>query len=170
MKYLISYFYNIRFMTPNMLPISTAARDPAWFHQNMDNNYRFLDNNCVLNGFRMDELVMPQERYSQLIRQNMDCTSLCNKEERTGLNPCPFMVEYAKYLRETFPNFSDFLAKCDEEVERLNSHLHFGFDTIVFIVHEAPSRGCAERPVIQDWFRENGYELEEFEPCKKELI
>lgn len=32
MKILISYFYQIRFFKPNMIPLSTAAFDPKWFH------------------------------------------------------------------------------------------------------------------------------------------
>ena len=161
-KYYISYFYQIRFMKSNMLPISTAAHDPSWFHKDKDDSYRYLDKNCVLNGCRMDDLVLPLERYSKLVRNNLDCPTLCGKGKSIVSKTCPFMLSYAEYLRERYSNFNDFLAQCEQEVEFLNSRFNFGIDTVIFIVHEAPSRDCAERPVIQEWFRENGYELEEF--------
>lgn len=162
MKYLISYFYQIRFMTSNMLPVSTAAYDPKWFHKDNDNNYRYLDKNCVLNGYRMEKLVLSSRRYHNLERNKLDCVSICGNGKAIISDTCPFMIEYAEHLRETYPNFNDFLAECEKEVEELNSRFNFGIDTIVLIVHETPSRGCGERPVLQEWFRENGYELEEF--------
>jgi hypothetical protein len=33
---------------------------------------------------------------------------------------------------------------------------------IVLIVHEATNNPCSERRVIQEWFRDNGYPIEEF--------
>ena len=32
MKIRISYFYQVRNFKPNMIPMSTAISDPAWFH------------------------------------------------------------------------------------------------------------------------------------------
>lgn len=32
MKFYTSYFYKLRFFTPNMLPFSTAKWDPKWYH------------------------------------------------------------------------------------------------------------------------------------------
>lgn len=35
MKIYTSYFYQIRFFKPNMIPLSTAKYDPSWFHKGL---------------------------------------------------------------------------------------------------------------------------------------
>ena len=52
MKVYTSYFYKIRFFKPNMIPISTALRDPKWYHQNQNQEHWFIDKNGVINGLR----------------------------------------------------------------------------------------------------------------------
>ena len=37
-----------------------------------------------------------------------------------------------------------------------------GEPTIVFIVHEAPDNKCSERASIQQWLKNAGYEVEEW--------
>ena len=39
MKFYISYFYQIRNFSPNMIPISTTVSDPDWFHKGEDGIY-----------------------------------------------------------------------------------------------------------------------------------
>ena len=56
MKVATSYFYQIRFFKPNMIPVSTAMWDPKWFH-NFKNQYHvFKDRNGVYNGLRYPAL------------------------------------------------------------------------------------------------------------------
>ena len=43
MKLAISYFYKIRFFQPWMIPISTAAWDPKYYHDNRGKDYLFVD-------------------------------------------------------------------------------------------------------------------------------
>ena len=45
MKIMTSYFYQIRFFKPYMIPLSTAKWDPKWFHRNQGQNYQFKDKN-----------------------------------------------------------------------------------------------------------------------------
>ena len=61
MKFYTSYFYQVRFFTPNMIPISTAKWDPKWFHDFQDNKYVFLDKRGVCNGLRADPFVLGEE-------------------------------------------------------------------------------------------------------------
>ena len=43
MKFALGYFYQVRFFTPNMIPVSTAVSDPKWYHQNKGPQFTFLD-------------------------------------------------------------------------------------------------------------------------------
>ena len=156
-KFYISYFYQIRNMTSNILPVSTAMWDPTWFHNGKGNGYRYMDKNNVINGVRMNELCMEMYRYEKLIKNKVDCGEHC-----PGLEGCQFMIEYAKCIREKNPDFQKFITFCEEYLQFLNQKFNFGLDTIVFIVHEAPDRVCGERPILQAWFEENGYELKEW--------
>lgn len=52
MKLAISYFYQIRFFKPYMIPVSTAHWDPDWYHDWMGDAHMFVDKRGVLNGVR----------------------------------------------------------------------------------------------------------------------
>ena len=46
MQIMTSYFYQVRFMKPNMIPLSTALSDPQWFHKGTyDKTIQFKDKN-----------------------------------------------------------------------------------------------------------------------------
>lgn len=156
-KFYISYFYQIRNMKSNMLPVSTAMWDPKWFHNGKGENYRYMDKNGVVNGIRMNQLCMEMYIYEQLIKNSVDCGEHC-----PGIEQCQFMQEYAKCIREKNPDFQKFISFCDRYIQYLNQRLNLCLDTIIFIVYEAPSRGCGERPELQRWFAENGFELLEW--------
>lgn len=157
-KFYISYFYQIRNMTPNMLPVSTAMYDPKWFHNGNGNGYRYIDKNGVINGVRMNEVCMEAYRVEDLIKKGI----MCNQECPRNLQICSFMQEYAKCIRDKNPDFNKFISFCEGYLQFLNQRLNLCLDTIIFIVHENPLINCGERPVLQQWFLENGIELEEF--------
>lgn len=157
-NFYISYFYQIRNMKSNMLPVSTAMWDPKWFHNGKGEHYRYMDKNGVINGVRMIDLMMPLYKWEELVKRNESCEQCSNWI--AGM--CPFMQEYAKTIREKNPDFNKFITFCDGYLQFLNQRLNLCLDTIIFIVHEAPSRGCGERPELQRWFAENGMELKEF--------
>ena len=164
-NFYISYFYQIRNMKPNMLPVSTAMWDPKWFHDDKRGRWKYMDKNGVINGVRMIDLMMPLYKWEELVKRNESC-------EHCGINNgangswisgmCPFMKEYAKCIREKNPDFQKFINFCDGYLQFLNQRLNLCLDTIIFIVHEAPSKGCGERPELQRWFAENGMELKEW--------
>lgn len=172
MKYYISYFYQIRNMKPNMLPMSTAMYDPKWFHNNLGNGYRYFDKNGVINGVRIDRLIFDKSRYDFLIDSEADCQKVCQKDQPKFYENngwwCPFMCSYAYNIREKNPDFNEFITFCDRYVDFLNQKLSANIDTIIFIVHEPTSVICGERPVLQHWFKENGFELKEWN--KNEIL
>lgn len=158
-NFFISYFYQIRNMSSNMLPVSTAMYDPAWFHDGKGIGNRYLDKNCVVNGVRMNEVMMDAYRVADLIKAGSMCGPNCSHRAE---EMCPYMQEYAKCIRAKNPDFKQFITFCEGYVQFLNQKFNFGIDTIIFIVHENPLISCGERPVLQQWFEENGYELKEW--------
>ena len=147
MKFYISYFYQIRFFTPNMIPISTAMWDPKWYRREIPTP----DKNGVIIGYRASIFNFPGEKWSELVKNDQECRKNCPFSP-----PCAFMKEYRKYLDtidfdELLKGFQDFCDKTDIE------------DPIfVLIVHEAPTCKCSERPVLQEWFKDHGIILEEW--------
>lgn len=180
-NFYISYFYQIRNMKPNMLPVSTAMLDPKWFHYgrydqikftdpcgsliSYDVKRKYIDKNGVINGVRMIDLIMPLYKWEELVKRNESCEHCRINNGAAGdlfSGMCPFMQEYANCIREKNPDFQKFITFCDGYLQFLNQHLNLCLDTIIFIVHEAPSKGCGERPELQRWFAENGMELKEW--------
>lgn len=151
MKILISYFYQIRNMSPNMIPLSTACGDPAWFHNfKEDKNYQFKDKRGVWNGARA-EIFSPSEVYCA----DGGCCKGCSKNPET----CDFLKNYLEYLRSL-----DFYTEWDHFKGICEQALLVGITNPipVLIVHEAPTNKCSERGPLIQWFKENGYELKEF--------
>lgn len=153
-KILISYFYQIRFFKPNYIPISTAFFDPKYYHQGCGKNYQFTDKNGVINGIRA-EVFMPGE----------ECEGLChgpqNCQYKDRTLRCEFLKTYKKQLEKL--NFEDCLERFTTLGNRVKDYLKFEEEPIlVLIVYETPNNPCSERWPLIEWFRENGYELEEF--------
>jgi len=162
MKVYISYFYQIRNFTPNMLPLSTAMYPPKWFNKN---NRYWMDARGVINGVSIDEFIFPKHLFDNVLDDNNKCGNDC------GFYPigedwfkwCPFMKIYYNHLREQ--NLIDILNRYENVIKHtFNEILNLNIDTIVLIVHEPPDRYCGERPVLKRYFAENGIELEEWRP------
>ena len=149
MKLYISYFYQIRFFTPDMVPISTALYDPKWYRFKAP----YVDKRGVLNGYRMPIFNIPDDRWAQLEEQDLQCRRNCHMEL-----PCAFMKTYKEYL-DTL-DFDTIMASLQTFEKQLNWDHEA---TFVLMVHESKQCQCAERPVLQEWFREHGVELKEWE-------
>lgn len=157
MKIMISYFYQIRFFKPNMIPLSTAKWDPKWFHQNKNQDFQFKDKNGVWNGLRADPFA-----------PGPLCEGLCSGLEKCqqSADNCLFLSTYKMQLRQL--DFQDIynrivtIGKSVQEKEQFSEE-----PIVVLIVHESPENNCSERKPIQEWFQENGYILEEFIERKK---
>lgn len=158
MQIMTSYFYQIRFFTPNMIPLSTAVWDPKWFHQNKGQSYQWKDKNGVWNGLRAEPFA-----------PGPLCEGLCRGPEYCNSgNPqyCQFLKAYRKQL--DMLDFKDILLRIYNIGKAVQEKEGFTEEPIVvLIVHEATDNPCSERRVIQEWFRDNGYPMEEFRHIKE---
>ena len=133
-----SYFYQIRNFTPNMIPISTAMRDPAWFRPPQNKEY-YIDKNGVINGLRYEPLIIQKHGINGC--PSPECCWYAISE----VHPCPCMQEYEQLLfslvdkKRTLKAFEYCLNK-------------FNVDTIVLMVYEAPNNPCSEREALQSFF------------------
>ena len=164
MRILVSYFYHVRHFKPYMIPFSTAVWDPAWYHNfNKCHNYTYLDKNGVLNGLRMP-----------LLKPGQKCKGLCSGQELCQTlfgqpipDECLFLKEYKAQLGRL--DFEGVKSTLEVQARFVKECLGFEEEpVIVLLVHEAPNNPCSERWALKDWFLDNGYILEEYDPKKFE--
>lgn len=84
-----------------------------------------------------------------------ECEYLC----RGSCDPphpqdCSFLQTYRKQLDKI--NFNEFYTYIGELSKKYNNA------DFAFIVFEPPTRNCSERIPIQNWFHDNGIEIEEW--------
>lgn len=152
MRFLISYFYQLRFFKEYIVPFSTAKWDPRWFHEK--NGEAYFDNNGVINGLRLN-ILNPN---------NTDCKgpSNCNFKPEE----CPFMNAYKEQLKDT--DFTIVKSYCESVAMDIQKKRGFTHEPIiVLLVYEIPGNPCSERIALKEWFLEHGYALEEFEKGKE---
>lgn len=153
MYIMTSYFYQIRFFTPNMIPLSTAVWDPRWFFNNRYQGYQWKDKNGVWNGLRAEPFVPGPQ-----------CEGLCfGRENCVSKDPsyCPFLKAYRKQLDEL--DFAEIIKRIYKLGIAIQQREGFKEDPImVLMVHEAFTNPCSERWVIRNWFKDHGYFPEEF--------
>lgn len=159
---MITYFYQIRFFTPNMVPISTAIWDPPYFHGSrtrpFDKNKVFKDKNGVYNGIRCNALC------DLLVRPEMERVTcgqwLCDHRG----NDCPFLRTYRRLLDEVdFESFMTDLERLLGKIVQLNNSAQNFSPVPVFIVYEKPDNPCSERGPLKDWFESHGVKVTEFQ-------
>lgn len=163
MKLAVSYFYQIRFFKPYMIPISTAMWDPKWYHFNKDQDYIFTDKNGVINGLRSNTLI-----------PNKSCEGLCSGSENciikyghADYNNCDFLKAYAIQLNNI--DFDAYMHSLEITCNKVKNVLNFYEEPIaVFIVHESCDNPCSERNVIINTFKNKGYEIDELKYPIKE--
>lgn len=153
MRIYTSYFYQIRFFTPNMIPLSTAIWDPKWYHANQKQDYVFRDKRGIFNGLRYQPL-MPDD----------SCNGDCRGRDQCKIsdpNKCDFLKHYRSQLDKI--NFQDLLLELKSIADSTARLLGTSDDMIIcLIVHEAPSNPCSERVVIQQWFKDNNFPISEW--------
>lgn len=153
MKIMTSYFYQIRFFKPYMIPLSTAKWDPKWFHRNQGQSYQFKDKNGVWNGLRAEPFA-----------PGPLCEGLCSGPEgcASTANNCMFLKTYKMQLEHL--DFQNILSRIESIGNAVKEREKFQEEPVVIlIVHEAFGNHCSEREPIQEWFAENGYPIEEFQ-------
>ena len=150
MEIYTSYFYMVRFFPPNLIPLSTAVWDPKWFHDNKGQNYQFKDKRGVINGIR-----------ASIFAPGPDLGGYCGPA--CGMEPpnCDFLLRYRAQLNKL--NFSEVMQRFRSlgnkimETEKDLKYVNFAL-----LLHEAPTKACSERIVIQQWFAANGYPIQEW--------
>ena len=139
MKIVTSYFYMIRYFTPNIIPVSTALSDPAWYRPPEGKEY-YIDKRGIICGLRYEPLIV--QRYGEHI---------CPCESKNLAPACPTMIEYEQLL------FS--LVNKEKTLKAFEYCCNkFNADTIALMVYEAPNNPCSERAALQKFF--NCKELE----------
>ena len=141
MEIFTSYFYQIRFFKPNMIPLSTAVWDPKWYHDGQKQDHTFIDKNGVINGLRVEAL-SPIGGCENLCRGPSGCTQVPST--------CEFLKAYKAKLDKI--DKDDYMRRIGNLCRKVQEQLGFTEDPIpVLIVHEAPSNICSERGVLQKW-------------------
>lgn len=154
MQMYVSYFYQVRFLKPYEVPLSTAVWDPKWYHEFQGQDHVFMDKRGVLNGVRAS-MFAPDETCENLCRGREGCP--------TG-NPfiCEFLRTYKKQIYAM--NFKEFCSNMEQLSKLFQEQLKLSRPAdFVLLVHEAPTNPCSERVVLQQWFQDNGSELPEWE-------
>ena len=156
MKISTSYFYQIRYFSKNMIPVSTAIWDPQWFHTG-NNTGEYQDKNGVWNGIRMP-ILSP-------IKLDANICAQCSHHDPSD---CAFQKNYREYLKsldfDKIYQSLERLATTIVALENLSDEPH-----IVLIVHEKPNNPCSERKALQEFFTSHGIPCRELEyPIKKE--
>lgn len=153
MKILTSYFYQIRNMKQNYIPLSTAVWDPKWFHQGKGNNYQWKDKNGIWNGLRAEPFV-PGKACEGLCRGPEVCNAYSPKT-------CAFLKTYRKQLDNL--NFQEILKRFEDLGLKIQKTEGFQEEPVlVLIFHEKYDNPCSERWPVQDWFKDNDYPIKEF--------
>ena len=138
MKFLISYFYQIRFFTPNMIPISTAMFDPRWYKGSLRK-----DNRGVWIGINDSRFHPPID---------CECPNCIDKDP----TKCSFGRDYYNAISKL--NINEII----DSYNKLAKKLEIESPIFVLIVHEDPTNPCSERYSLIRWFKENNIELKEF--------
>lgn len=155
MKFKISYFYHVRNLAPNQVPVSTAKYDPKWFHNNKGHGHVFIDKRGVINGLRIPVL-SPQDN------PNAQCCGPATC--KTNPNDCLFLKCYEDQLNGV--DFHALIKNIEESVRYYNSKNPKSCSAepeCILMVYEKPDNPCSERHALVKWFKDNGYILEEYE-------
>lgn len=143
MQIYVSYFYNIRFFPDNLIPVSTAIRDPKWYHDFKSSDYVFRDKRGIVNGLRA-YMLSPHKI------DNCECTN-CRSNKDTSI--CSFIRQYHGYIFSlNFEEVYSYLCNISQE---------FNGSDICLMVYEKPDNPCSERATLVEWFGLHGIEVKE---------
>ena len=147
----MTYFYHIRNLSSNTLPISINSGEPSWYHDFQDRKHIFKDKRGVWNGGYIDEI--SSSNLETLDAHEMCCTD-CGRVKLAGKD-CPFAKAYRAKLDKL--DFDKVYSKLTKVVE------HFGCKNLCFVVYEKPDVICGERWVMLDWFKDHGISIQEYQ-------
>ena len=142
MKFYTSYFAQLRNFPPNLVGLSTAIWNPKWLQLGRDKcGAIWLD--CPP------------------LKPGAACEGLC-KGKCVPKHPdnCQFLQVYRRQLNQI--NFKDFIAHLELLADTIKMGEQLKDIDFAFLVYETPTNNCSERWPIQQWFRDNGVEIEEW--------
>lgn len=150
MKIAISYFYQIRNFTKNMVPMSTCLSDPAWYHDFKEKTHIFKDKRGILNGLRLLPTIV----------QGWDCGCPCEAKDPTK---CEFLKNYRAALDNI--DFDEMYGGIESFAKKYKRENNIDEEIIMtLIVYEPPKKLCSERAALVDYFKSKGIEVKEFQP------
>lgn len=151
MKFAITNFYNLRFLTTNQVPLSTAIWDPKWFHAFKGHEHVFRDKNGVWNGLRYEAFA-----------PGMTCEGLCRGNPCAETpDTCLFLKHYAEQLDNI--NFDTMMSEITQLVNSIKAHERIeGEMEVVLLVYEKIDNPCSERWPLIRFFEKNGVEIRSF--------
>ena len=144
MKIYTSYFAQLRKFPPNLVGLSTAVWNPKW--RPMGKDARGVI--CV---------------DCPPFKPGHSCSGLCNgKCNPKHPNDCEFLKAYKTQLDKiNIHSIQESLGKLATQIARDEGLQDIDF---AFLVYETPTNPCSERVAIQQYFKEHGYEIEEWNP------
>ncbi len=142
MKIYITYWAQVRNFPPNLVGLNTTIWPPKWRPLGKDTR-SVLVIDCPP------------------LKPGRECDGLCNgKCAPKHPNDCDFLKVYRKQLDKI--DFKMFI----EHLETLARTIQLGENleevNFAFLVYEKYDNPCSEREIIQQWFRDNGMEIEEW--------
>ena len=144
MKIYTSYFAQLRKFPINLIGLSTAHWNPKWRPMGKDKRGVICED-CPP------------------FKPGRECDGLCRGE----CNPkhpedCAFLKAYKAQLDKlNLINIQESLGKLATQIAHDEGLKDVNF---AFLVYETPANLCSERGPIQQWFKEHGIKVEEWQP------
>lgn len=142
MKIYTSYWAMLRHFPKNLIGLSTCRYNPKWLNPNRDKKGAIW-------------LDIPP------LKPGKSCDGLCNgKCAPKHPNNCDFLKTYRKQLDKIdFKMFIKHLETLAQTIQLGESLKEVNF---ALLVYERWDNPCSERVIIQQWFKDNGMEIEEW--------
>ena len=160
MQYYITYFQNLRYLTEEFIPISTAVWDPKWLGT-YNGKMFYVNENNVMVGIKEESFLMTEDEIPDEMCAGKPCPYI-------GKHPhCQFLDAYEKHLQTI--DFDGYLIpELNRVAEDVRKITHYkGEPKICLLVHEKPDNLCSERIGLVKLFKDHGIILQEW---SRELI
>ena len=143
MKLYTSYFAQLRKFPTNLVGLSTAIWNPKWRPMGKDKRGVI----CV---------------DCPPFKPGHECEGLCRGTcDPKHPQDCAFLKAYKAQLDKINPSsLQESLGKLGTQIARDEGFTDVDF---AFLVYETPTNPCSERVVIQQYFKEHGIEVEEWQ-------
>ena len=143
MKLYISYFAQLRNFPTNLVGLSTAVWNPKWRPMGKDKRGVI----CV---------------DCPPFKPGRECEGLCEgKCNPKHPQDCAFLKTYKAQLDKiNLSSLQESLGKLGTQIAKDEGFTDVDF---AFLVYETPTNPCSERVVIQQYFKERGIEVEEWQ-------